>query len=375
MEERIYLSQPHVTGNEMAYIEKAFSTNNLTLFGDNIEEFEKGISQYLGSPFAAATNSGTAALHLALRYAGVGPGDYVFCSSLTFAASCNPILYLGGIPVFIDSSMENWNMSWQALERALSWAEKEKKIPKAAIIVDLYGQPAEYDMLLPLLNKYNITMVEDAAEALGSDYHGKKCGTFGKIGAFSFNSNKIITTGGGGMVVSDDEDAINKMRYWSAQAREPLPYYEHKEYGYQYRMSNVLAGIGCAQMKKIDDYKNARMCIYERYQAAFVNLPVQMMPVIEGGSPNFWLSVMLLDNPELTLKLIHYMERYNIETRMVWKPMHLQPIYKDYHYFCHDENRDNAKDIFEHGICLPSASVMTTEEQNKVIEVIHDFFK
>jgi len=374
MEERIYLSQPHVTGHEMSYIEKAFSTNNLTLFGDNILEFEKGISEYVNSPYALATCSGSAALHLALRYAGVGPGDFVFCSSLTFAATCNPILYQGGIPVFIDSSRDNWNMSWEALEKALAWAEKEKKIPKAAIIVDLYGQSAEYSMLLPLLNKYNVAVIEDAAEALGSDYQGKKCGTFGKIGVFSFNSNKIITTGGGGMAVSQDEDAVKKMRYWSAQAREPLPYYEHKEYGYQYRMSNVLAGIGCAQMKVIDDYKSSRKRIYERYLDAFQNLPIQMMPLMKEGSPNFWLSVMYIDNPDFPMELISYLETFNIETRMVWKPMHLQPVYKNYKYFCKDDQIDVSKDIFEHGICLPSASVMTENEQDKVIKLILKFF-
>jgi pyridoxal phosphate-dependent aminotransferase EpsN len=375
MEERIYLSQPQQNGSEMEYIKKAFSTNNLTLFGDNITEFEKGISQYVDNSYTLATCSGTAALHLALRNVGVGPGDVVFCSSLTFAASCSPILYQGGTPVFIDSSKETWNMSPQALERALDWANKENKLPKAAVVVDLYGQPAEYDLLLPIFEQYKVAVIEDAAEALGSTYLGKKCGTFGKIGAFSFNSNKVITTGGGGMAISRDGDAIERMRYWSAQAREPLPYYEHKDYGYQYRMSNILAGIGCAQMKSIDHYVSRRKMIYERYREAFQNMPLQMMPKIKNGSSNCWLSVVSLEDSTLPIQLIEFLERYQIESRMVWKPMHLQPIYKNCMYFSAEDDGDMSRSLFENGLCLPSASVMTDDEQGKVIELIHGFFK
>lgn len=368
MEEQIYLSQPQVTGDEMKYIQKAFSTNNLTLFGDNLIEFEERIAQFVGAKTSLATNCGTAALHLALRYAGVEKGDLVFCSSLTFAASCNPVLYQGGIPVFIDSERETWNMSPKALEKAFFWAEKEGKMPKAAVIVDLYGQPADYDALLPIFREYKVPVIEDAAEALGSTYNGKQCGTFGDYGAFSFNSNKIITTGGGGMVVSDDEDAIAKMRYWAAQAREPLPYYEHKEYGYQYRMSNILAGIGCGQVSAIDRYAKRRQDIYEAYEKAFVGYPITMMPKNVAGNPNCWLSVILLESKELPLQLIHYLGEHNIESRMVWKPMHLQPIYRQYPYF-KEKDTDVSKDLFERGVCLPSASVMTKEEQQKVIDL------
>ncbi len=371
MKQRIYLSQPHVTGEEKAYIEKAFRTNNLTLFGDNIGEFEREAADYLGVKYSLAVNAGTAALHLALRYAGVLKGDYVLCSSLTFAASCNPILYLGGIPVLVDSDRKSWNMSPRALEKAVNWGKKNGITYKAAVIVDLYGQPAEYDELLAILKKEKIAVVEDAAEAMGAVYKGKKCGTFGDYAAFSFNSNKVITAGGGGMVVSDQKEAVEKMRYWSSQAREPLPYYEHKDYGYQYRMSNILAGIGCAQVKYIDRYVKLRRNIYLEYKRALQDAPVTMMPLLADARPNCWLTVVTLDRRYDPLALIEYLEEFNIESRMVWKPMHLQPVYKNYMYF--KDDADVSRELFETGVCLPSASVMTEDELYYVIDKIKGF--
>lgn len=373
MEQRIYLSQPHVTGEEKSYIDKAFQTNNLTLFGDNVSEFENAVAKYLGVKYALAVSSGTAALHLALRYAGVSRGDYVLCPSLTFAASCNPILYQGGIPVLVDSDQDSWNMSPKALQKAIDWGKKHKIRYKAAVVVDLYGQPAKYDELLAIFREENITVVEDAAEAMGAAYQGKKCGTFGDYAAFSFNSNKIITAGGGGMVVSDDKDAIAKMRYWSQQAREPLPYYEHKEYGYQYRMSNILAGIGCAQVKCIDTYVSRRRDIYREYGRAFHGYPVTVMPLLKEAQPNCWLTVVTLDRRYDPLALVGYLERYNIESRMVWKPMHLQPVYKECLYF--KDGGDVSKELFETGVCLPSASVMSDEELCSVIGKVKEFLE
>lgn len=373
MEYQIYLSQPQQNGNEMAFVEKAFDTNFLTLFGENVKEFEQKLSNYLEMDTCLATASGTAALHLGLRKLGVGEGDYVFAQSFTFAASVNPILYLGAIPVFIDSEERTWNMSYEALEKAFGWAQKEGKMPKAVIVVDLYGQPAEYENIIPLCKKYNVPILEDAAEALGSTYHDHKCGTFGEIAAFSFNSNKIITTGGGGAVVSKDKEAIKKMRYWAMQAREPLPYYEHKEYGYQYRMSNILAGIGCAQVPSIDEYANRRREINRLYQNGLAECPLSFMPIPKGTNPNCWLTVVKLNNKEHVLPLIEELEKYSIEARMAWKPMHLQPVYKEYSFFKVDK-KEVSKELFEHGLCLPSASVMTNEEQELVIDVIKKFF-
>jgi len=240
---RIYLSPPHAGGREMDYIKEAFDTNWIAPLGPNVDEFEKELCRYVGIKHGLALSSGTAGIHLALRYLGVGQGDVVFCSSLTFAGSCSPVIYQQAIPVFIDSEPYSWNMSPDALEKAFQWAQKKNRIPKAVIIVDLYGQSADYDCLVPICERYGVPVIEDAAEALGASYNGRKCGHFGLISVFSFNGNKIITTSGGGMVVSEDSQAIEKMRFWSAQAREDVRHYEHKEIGYNYRLSNICAGI------------------------------------------------------------------------------------------------------------------------------------
>lgn len=374
MNKRIYLSPPHMSGNEMKYIQEAFESNWIAPLGPNVDAFEKEISNYVGAKYGLALSSGTAGIHLALKYLGVGHGDYVFCSSLTFAGSCNPILYQNAIPVFIDSEPESWNMSPVALEKAFEWAKKEKKMPKAVIIVDLYGQSADYDQLLPICEHYGVPVIEDAAEALGATYQGKKCGTFGKIGVFSFNGNKIITTSGGGMVVSDDKEAIDKMRYWATQAREPVLHYEHKEYGYNYRMSNILAGIGRGQLEILDLRIAQKKEIRRRYEEELKGLPISFMPIFEKGSPNYWLTVITVEdvNKSRASDLIHALNNENIESRPVWKPMHLQPVFKAYKFFSHLDSDSISQHLFERGVCLPSGTTMNEKEQEVVIEIIRE---
>lgn len=375
MNKRIYLSPPTLNGNEVEYLMDALNSGWIAPLGPHVETFEKEICDYVGVKYGLATSSGTAAIHLALKYVGVKEGDYVFCSSLTFAGTCFPILYEKAIPVFIDSEPETWNMSPEALERAFHWAKKEGKLPKAVIIVDLYGQSADYDKLLPICEYYKVPVIEDAAEALGASYKGKKCGYFGYIGIFSFNGNKIITTSGGGMVVSDDEDAIKKMRFWATQAREPVQHYEHREIGYNYRMSNICAALGRAQLKDIDYRIGRKKKIYYTYKEAFKDLPIQMMPIFKEGEPNYWLSVMIIDkNCDITPNaIIDELEKNNIESRPVWKPMHLQTVFKEYKYFSHDI--DVSKVLFERGVCLPSGVSLGEEDQRVIISIIKGLFK
>lgn len=376
MSNRIFLSPPHMTGNEMKYIQEAFDTNWIAPLGANVDAFERELCDYVGAKFGLALSSGTAGVHLALRYLGVGPGDYVFCSDLTFAGSCNPIMYQYAHPVFIDSEPESWNMSPEALERAFEWAKKENKMPKAVIIVDLYGQSADYERLLPICEHYGVPVIEDAAEALGATYSGKKCGTFGYISIFSFNGNKIVTTSGGGMVVSDDEQAIKKMRFWSTQAREPARHYEHKEFGYNYRMSNICAGIGRGQLPMLNERIAARKAIRHRYEEGLSGLPVKLAPVFPKGEPNYWLTVMTIDdNCTITPEdIIVALEKENIESRPVWKPMHLQPVYKECKFFPHNSD-DVSAGLFQRGLCLPSGTLMSKEEQERIIITIKNTFK
>lgn len=371
MKKRIYLSPPHLSGKELEYIHEAFASNWVAPLGPNVEGFEKEISAYVGARGAVALSSGTAGIHLALKYMGVTMGDYVLCSSLTFAGSCNPIVYEKAIPVFIDSEPGTWNMSPIALEKALATLEKQNITPKAVIIVDLYGQSADMDKLLPICEKYKVPVIEDAAEALGTTYKGKANGTFGHLGVFSFNGNKIITTSGGGMVVSDDLDALKKIKFWATQAREPYRHYEHEEIGYNYRMSNIVAGIGRGQLKVLNERIKRKKEIYETYQQAFAAIPeIKMMPIASYGNPNYWLTVITLDQrvgvkPE---QIMDKLEENNIESRPVWKPMHLQPVFKGCAYFAHDF--DVSADLFARGICLPSGTAMTNEDQQRVIEII-----
>jgi pyridoxal phosphate-dependent aminotransferase EpsN len=362
-----------MSGNEQKYINEAFATNWIAPLGPNVDAFEKELAEYVGIKGAAAVSSGTAAIHLALSLLDVKKGDRVFCSSLIFIASANPILYEGAEPVFIDSEPDTWNMSPLALERAFEEAKREGQLPKAVIVVNLYGQSAKMDEILEICNKYNVPVIEDAAESLGSTYKGKKSGTFGKFGIYSFNGNKIITTSGGGMLVSDDVEALQKARFLATQARDPAPHYQHSQVGYNYRMSNILAGIGRAQLEVLDDRVNARRAIFERYVQALGNIDgIHFMPELEGTMSNRWLTTLTIDQQKLgiiPMDIINALAEENIEARPVWKPLHLQPVFAGIKYYSHHENWSVSEELFANGICLPSGSNMTEEEQNRVIDV------
>lgn len=374
MKKRIFLSSPHMSGNEQKYIQEAFSTNWVAPLGPNVDTFEKDLASYVGSKYASATVSGTSAIHLALRLLNVGKGDTVFCSSLTFAASCNPILYQGATPVFIDSDYKTWNMSPKALKKAF---EMEKQLPKAVIVVHLYGQSADMKEIKSICDSYNVPIIEDAAESLGATYNGQQTGTFGKYGIFSFNGNKIITTSGGGMLVSDDEDGIKKSRFLATQARDNAKYYQHSEYGYNYRMSNIVAGIGRAQLEVLNERIAKKKEIFNSYQEQFKDMDeIEMMPICNYGKPNYWLSVMtVLPVTTVTpIDIIEALEKENIESRHVWKPMHMQPLYKDAKFYSSLEDGSVSQDLFERGVCLPSDTKMTDEELKLVAKTIRKVF-
>ncbi|MEC5188075.1 pyridoxal phosphate-dependent aminotransferase EpsN [Geobacillus thermodenitrificans] len=370
---RIFLSPPHMSGNEQKYIQEAFETNWIAPLGPNVDAFEKELAAYVGAKGAAAVSSGTAAIHLALRLLGVERSDVVFCSSLTFIASANPILYQGAEPVFIDSEPDTWNMSPQALERAMDAAKREGKLPKAVVVVNLYGQSAKMDEILAICDRYGVPVVEDAAESLGSTYKGKKSGTFGAFGIYSFNGNKIITTSGGGMLVSDDVDALQRARFLATQARDPAPHYQHSQMGYNYRMSNIVAGIGRAQLEVLDERVKARRAIFNRYVQALGEIDgIHFMPELEGTMSNRWLTTLTIDQQKLgvtPMDIINALAAENIEARPVWKPLHLQPLFAGVRYYPHEEGWSVSDDLFANGICLPSGSSMTVEEQNRVIDV------
>lgn len=376
---RIYLASPHMGGLEEVFVKEAFDTNWIAPLGANVDGFEKELSEYVGSKTGAALSSGTAAIHMALKAVGVEKGDKVFCSSLTFAASCNPIIYQGGIPVFIDSEPESHNMSPVALEKAFKAYEEKGEMPKAVIVVNLYGQSADMDKIMEICKKYNVPIIEDAAESLGATYKGKHSGTFGEYGIYSFNGNKIITTSGGGMLVSNNEEGIAKVRFWSTQARDKARHYEHTELGYNYRMSNIVAGIGRGQLRVLEDRIAKKKEIFETYKEAFKEIEdIEMMPVCEYGEPNYWLTTITLnENSKVKpLDIILALEKENIESRPIWKPMHIQPYYKEYDFYSHnDEEISVSEDIFNRGVCLPSDTKMTKEEQERVIKIIKGLFK
>ncbi|PUA34968.1 pyridoxal phosphate-dependent aminotransferase [Paenibacillus elgii] len=374
MNQRIYLSPPHMGQEEQQWVQQAFATNWIAPLGPNVDVFEKEIAGYVGASGALALSSGTAAIHLALRLLGVGAGDTVFCSSLTFVASVNPVLYQGAEPVFIDSEPESWNMSPQALERALSEAKRAGKLPKAVVVVNLYGQSADMDPLLDLCDQYGVPVIEDAAESLGATYKGRASGTLGRFGVYSFNGNKIITTSGGGMLVSDDLEALEKARYWATQARDPAPHYEHSEVGFNYRMSNVLAGIGIGQLHMLPERIETRRAIFAAYAEALGSMEgVEFMPEASFGSATRWLTTLTVD-PQVagttSGDIIRALAEANIESRPVWKPMHLQPLFQGCAYYPHQEGHSVSDRLFEQGICLPSGSSLTETEQAKVIEIV-----
>ena len=374
MEKRIFLASPHMSeeGYEKEYIKEAFDTNWIAPLGENVNKFVEELANYVGAKCGAALSAGTAAIHMALKALDVKEGDIVFCSSLTFSATANPIIYQNATPVFIDCDRETWNMDPEALKKAF---EKYPN-PKAVVIVHLYGTPAKMDEIMAICNKHNVPLVEDAAESLGATYKGKQTGTFGKFGIFSFNGNKIITTSGGGMLVSDDEERIQKVRFWATQSRDKARYYQHSEIGYNYRMSNIVAGIGRGQLKVLNDRLAKKKEIYETYKDAFKDIPeIEMKPVPIDTKPNYWLSTMLLkEGSKVTpLNVMEALDKENIESRPIWKPMHMQPVFEKYD-FIKVEDKPVSEDIFARGVCLPSDTKMTKEEQQEVIRIIKELF-
>ena len=375
MSKRIYLASPHMSkeGYEQKYVKEAFDTNWIAPLGENVNKFEEELANYVGAKYAAALSAGTAAIHMAFKALDVKKGDIVFCSDLTFSATANPIIYQNATPVFIDSEKETWNMDPKALEKAF---EKYPN-PKAVIVVHLYGVPAKIDEIKEICDKHNVPLVEDAAESLGATYKGKQTGTFGKYGIYSFNGNKIITTSGGGMLISDDEERIAKVRFWSTQSREKARHYEHKEIGYNYRMSNIVAGIGRGQLKVLDERLAQKKHIYDTYKEGLKDISdIEMAPVPKDSKPNFWLSVLTLkENSKVKpIDIMEALEKENIETRPVWKPMHMQPVFKDYD-FIKVEGEPVSTELFENGVCLPSDTKMSDVEQSRVIEIIKNLWK
>ncbi|HZJ76123.1 MAG TPA: aminotransferase class I/II-fold pyridoxal phosphate-dependent enzyme, partial [Oscillospiraceae bacterium] len=380
MTDKIWLSSPHMSdeGYEMEYIKEAFDTNWIAPLGTNVDEFEKELANYVGAKHAAALSSGTAAIHMALKAAGVGEGDIVFCQSLTFSASANPIIYQNAVPVFIDSDYETWNMCPKALEEAF------KKYPevKAVIVVHLYGLSADMDKIMELCKKHDVVLIEDAAESLGTTYKGKHTGTFGDYGIFSFNGNKIITTSGGGMLVSDNGEKIKKVRFWATQSRDKARHYQHSELGFNYRMSNVLAGIGRGQLKVLDKRIAKKKYIFEFYKKELQNLKgIEFMPINEWNEPNYWLSCITLSYSERNqsechseeqsdeeshfvkpIDIIEDLEKENIQGRPLWKPMHVQPYFEKYDFI----GKGVSENLFKNGVCLPSDTKMTDGDLERV---------
>lgn len=372
---RIYLSSPTMHGEEQAFVQEAFDTNWVAPLGPNVSAFEKEMAAYTGCGHAAALSSGTAAIHMALRLLGVEQGDVVFVSDLTFSASCNPIVYENGTPVFIDAEPGTWNMSPQALKRAY---EKYPN-PKAVICVHLYGTPAKLDEIMEICQAHGTPLIEDAAESLGSTYRGKYTGTFGKYGIYSFNGNKIITTSGGGMFVSAEEEAAKKVTFLATQARDPARHYQHSQIGYNYRMSNVTAGIGRGQLIHLEEHKAKKKAIYAYYREAFADIPaIQMNPMNEKGDANNWLSCMTVSadcriTPDMIMDALE--EKLNAESRPIWKPMHMQPVFADCDFLPHGEDGSAAdEDIFARGLCLPSDIKNTDEDMEQIVQTVKNLF-
>lgn len=372
MNHRVYLSPPRLDGRERELLLRAFDSNWITTLGPEVDGFEKDMRERMGIGHAAALSSGTAALHLALLMLGVGPGDEVVCSDLTFAASANAIAYLGARPVFVDSSPEAWNIDPGLLAEELEVGAKRGKLPKAAVIVDLYGQCADHDPILKACADHGVPVVEDAAEALGSTYKGRAAGRFGVMGVYSFNGNKIITTSGGGMLVSDDESLVKRAKHLATQARDPAPHYQHSRIGYNYRMSNLLAAVGRGQLEKLDEKVARRREINRTYREELGGLPgLSFMPDAPYGEPNHWLTVVLVepaafgaDREAVRLAL----EAENIESRPVWKPMHMQPVFAG----CRTRGGKVAEEIFAKGLCLPSGGGLGAADQERVIRTVKE---
>lgn len=364
------LSTPHMGDRELEFVKEAFTANWIAPVGPHIDAFETEFCQTVGIAHAAAVSSGTAALHLALRLVGIEPGDEVFCSTLTFIASASPIAFLGAKPVFIDSDSDSWNLDPELLTQALAERAKTGKLPKAVVLVHLYGQSADIDPILAACDRYEIPLVEDAAEALGASYKGRAPGTFGRVGIYSFNGNKIITTSGGGMLVSEDRELVSQARFLATQARDLAPHYQHSHIGYNYRLSNILAGVGRGQLQVLEQRVAARRRNFEIYQQALGDLPgIEFMPEASFGKATRWLTCLTIDpkhfgadREEVRLAL----STQNIETRPVWKPLHLQPVFAD----CECIGGKVAEDLFRDGLCLPSGSNLTDADLHRVIKAI-----
>jgi len=373
MNKKIWLSSPHMGDEEFGFVKEAFDTNWIAPLGPNVDGFEHDLEQFTGSGFAAALSSGTAALHLALIILGVQAGDEVICQSFTFSATANPIVYLGATPIFIDSEPETWNMSPELLEQAIKDRIAKGKKPKAIIPVHLYGMPAHIEQIMAIAAHYDIPVIEDAAEALGTTIHGKNAGTFGLIGILSFNGNKIITTSGGGALISDNKEMVEKARFLSTQARDPAPHYQHSEIGYNYRMSNISAGIGRGQMKVISDRVSQRRKVYDRYVQHLSQLKgIRFLSEPDGYFSNRWLTAITIApeqsggvDREMVRKSL---EKENIESRPLWKPMHLQPVFAGYPAYVNGISED----LFNNGLCLPSGSNLSDDELGSVIKQIEN---
>ena len=389
-ESKVWLATPTMHGEELTYMREAYETNWMSTVGANINEVEKLTCEYVGCKYAIGLSAGTAALHLAVKLAGVKQGDKVFCSDMTFAATVNPVVYEGGVPVFVDSEKDTWNMDPEALEKAFSLHPDVKTV----VMVHLYGTPAKIEEIKTICDKHGATLIEDAAESMGATYKGKQTGTFGNYNVISFNGNKIITGSSGGMLLTDDEVAAQKVRKWSTQSREAAPWYQHEEMGYNYRMSNVVAGVVRGQYPYLDEHIARKKAIYQRYKDGFKDLPVSMNPYIEGEmEPNFWLSCLLVDKNAMCkqirtateasfeketgktcpTEILDKLAAYNAEGRPIWKPMHMQPIYKNCDFVFVGDVPCN-EDVFERGLCLPSDITMTEDEQKIVIEIVKSCF-
>lgn len=376
-DKRILLSYPHMSGDELNFIKEAFDSNWIAPLGPHVDAFEKETAGYAGVKAALALSCGSAAIHLGLRLLDVKACDVVFCSTLTFIASVAPAIYQKATPVFIDSDEDTWNMSPVALQKAFDDAVKTGKMPKCVIVAELYGQPPKMDEICAICDKYGVPILEDAAEALGASYDGKMCGSFGKVGIYSYNGNKIITTSGGGMLLSDDEEYIQKARFWATQARDNAPWYEHTEIGYNYRMSNLLAAVGRGQMLHLEERIARRREIYATYKKELSDTPgISFMPEAPKCHSIQWLTAITVapSTGKNFMDIINYMNQQNIECRPVWKPMHLQPYFAGSKYFTHDEGENGSvsDNLFNTGICLPSASAMTEEEQGWVIKSLKE---
>lgn len=404
-EKKIWLASPTMHGAELTYMKEAFDTNWMSTVGANINEVERVMAEKIGCADAVALSCGTAALHMCMRLAGIRPGDKVFCSDMTFDATVNPVVYEGGVPVFIDTERDTWNMDPIALEKAF------ELYPEVRVVVcaNLYGTPGKMDELTAICRKYGAVLIEDAAESLGAVYKGRQTGTFGTYNAISFNGNKIITGSSGGMLLTNDHQAANKVRKWSTQSRENAPWYQHEELGYNYRMSNVIAGVVRGQIPHLEEHIAQKRAIYDRYREGLRDLPVTMNPYDEVNSePNFWLSCLLIDEEAMCrqvrsdkeacyipehgkscpTEILEVLAKYNAEGRPIWKPMHAQPIFMNNPFVVRDgsgrarsnayisgESEDTGMDIFSRGLCLPSDNKMTQEEQEKVIEIVKECFR